>query len=122
MTTNGDLLACLNRLVQGRFAFDESPVYLLSRDGEQLRPIGHIGYRPNRRLILLERSLDEGETLTLSQLALGCRMAPEDAEVKLIADGRSTANAEPLDAVKLAAEITELNGIDLTEPQIVLCT
>jgi hypothetical protein len=122
MTTAGDLRECLLRLLRGGFVVSESPVYLLSRDGEQLRPIEVISYRPAKRTAYIERGSDEAETLTVAQLLIYCHAADPAAEIRLIADGRSQANSEPLDSVKLAAEIKQFNRVDFSETDVVLCT
>ena len=125
--TADELRICLNRMLDSGHIVSESPVYLLSRDGEQLRAIGNTRYRPGVRVLTIERG-DEEEPTTLKvvDVVMLCRSAHPESTIKLIADGFGEANAEPLESVQLGCELLSLKrdqaNVDHEETNVVLCT
>ena len=88
MTTVSDLRAALMRMVQGGWVVADSLIYLLSRDGEQLRPIGELVIRGGKKkLVVIQRAAEDGETMTVGELLFFCHGASDEAPVKMIADG-----------------------------------
>ena len=127
MTSVSDLQAALLRMIQGGWVVADSLIYLLSRDGEQLRPIGEIVIRGGKKkTVVIERAAEEGETLTVGELLIFCRGVSPDVPVKMIADGFGEANAADLEWIQLNSEILSLKKdqvwIDYAETSVVLCT
>lgn len=136
-TTAGELRECLNRMLAGDFVTVESPVYLISRDGETLRPIVEMSHRPIKVRFKGEgqvwghtvtirghdpRSPDaEPPTKCLGDLIDLLARSEDGAKVKILCDGFGMVYWDDLESVKLAAEIVSLKFLDLTETSVILC-
>lgn len=132
-TTAGELRECLGRLIAGDFVTLDSPVYLISCDGETLRPIIHMEHRPLRVRFKGERQVwghtvtirgtsdAEQPTKRLGDLIDLLTQSEDEAEVKILCDGFGMAYWDDLEAVKLAPEIVSLQHLDMTDVWVILC-
>jgi hypothetical protein len=119
--TIGEMAECFLRMIANGFAFPDSKLYLLSRDGEQLRPVGDLLIHHNDcdwRLDIC-RGKDGDDTIVLRQLTeiIGTIKRP-GGRVRILADGHGEANLVNLQSVLMAPDL-DGRDLDLSEIDVV---
>lgn len=119
-TTIGDLVECFNRMLASGHADSRSQVYMLSRDGRQLRTVGDLSFDHRTHQFRFYRG-DDGVTAELIDVAeVMHAIRGHDGEVKIQADGFGRSNFEPLKAVVNPQELAVLE-FELQETDVILC-